>query len=170
MDPEALGTLLRHVLDTMEAEIAAFYVAQGHPDYRPRYSPVVRHLASAGPTSIRGLAEAIGVTHSAASQTVAQMSRAGFVRLERGDDARQRIVHLTGRTRDMLPAIESDWATVGAAVEHLNQELSVPLADVLNEVLVALSRRSFGDRLVEARRTSYTDFPPPSGRLAAWHD
>ncbi|WP_371871428.1 hypothetical protein [Phytohabitans rumicis] len=45
--------------------------------------------------SIRALAGAVGVTHSAASQTVAQMAKAGYVTLEPGTDARQRIVHLT---------------------------------------------------------------------------
>lgn len=147
IDPEALGTLLRHVLESLDTAVAEFYVGQGLPDYRPRYSPTVRRLAAAGPTSIRGLAEAVGVTHSAASQTVAQMARAGFVRLEPGDDARQRMVHLTQRTREILPLIQSEWAATSAAVRRLDTELSTPLADVLNQTVAALERRPFGDRM-----------------------
>ncbi len=156
-DSEALGTLLRHVLDTMEADVAAYYAARGHADYRPRYSPFLRHLSTAGPTSIRGLAESVGVTHSAASQTVAQMSRAGFVRLERGEDARQRMVHLASRTREMLPTIEADWTAVSAAVEKLNRELTAPLADVLIEVLEALERIPFGERIADAHAAVLRD-------------
>ena len=59
-----------------------------------------------GPSSIRDLARAISVTHSAASQTVAQMSRSGLVTLATGADARQRIVHLTARAESPLVAAD----------------------------------------------------------------
>ena len=72
-------------------------------------SPIVRTIVAEGPLSIRDLAAAVGVTHSAASQTVAQLQRAGFVTLRPGSDARQRIVHLTGKTRELLPTIEAEW-------------------------------------------------------------
>src|SRR5262249_39135304 len=76
-----LGTQLRHVLDLMEADIASVLADLGLADYRPRFSPAVRALAAAGPMSIRELARAIAVAHSAASQTVAEMNRRGFVTL-----------------------------------------------------------------------------------------
>ena len=70
-----LGTLMRHVLELLDADAARVYADLGVPDYRPRYSPVVRALTELGPLSIRDLAGAVGVTHSAASQTAAQMAR-----------------------------------------------------------------------------------------------
>ncbi|MFD0468547.1 MarR family winged helix-turn-helix transcriptional regulator [Nonomuraea thailandensis] len=100
----ALGTLMRHVHELMDGAVADIYAEHGLPDYRPRFSPVVRTLVAQGPLAIRDLARAIGVTHSAASQTVVQMRRSGFVTLEKGADARHRIVHLTGRARAALPS------------------------------------------------------------------
>ena len=70
-----LGTQLRHVLDLMDGDVASVLSDLGVTGYRPRFSPVVRALGVLGPSSIRDLAEVTGVTHSAASQTVAQMSR-----------------------------------------------------------------------------------------------
>src|ERR1700729_492276 len=90
-----LGTRLRHVQELLDAEVAQVYVDLGLADYRPRFSPVVRALVELGPLSIRDLARAIGVTHSAASQTIAQMRSRGFVVITPGEDARQRVVHLT---------------------------------------------------------------------------
>ena len=98
-----LGTLLRHVLDEMDAGIAGVLADLGMPGYRPRFSPVVRVLVALGPVPIRDLARAMAVTHSAASQTVAQMAELGFVVLTPGADARQRVVHLTARTLALLP-------------------------------------------------------------------
>ena len=78
-----LGTRLRHVLDLLDGDVARVYADLGLADYRPRFSPVARAIAALGPSSIRDIARAIGVTHSAASQTVAQMPGAAWSRWSR---------------------------------------------------------------------------------------
>jgi DNA-binding MarR family transcriptional regulator len=147
-----LGTRLRHVLDLLDGDVARVYADLGLADYRPRFSPVVRALVILGPSPIRDLARAIGVTHSAASQTVTQMSRAGLVTLEPGADARQRIVYLTDRARSLLPVIDAEWAATGAAVADLDAELPVPLDEMLAAVLRAVQRRPMRERIADAAR------------------
>jgi DNA-binding MarR family transcriptional regulator len=148
-DREALGTLLRHVLDLLDGDVAAVYAGLDLADYRPRFSPLVRVLVADGPLAIRDLAARVGVTHSAASQTVAQMARAGLVVLAPGADARQRIVTLTDRARALLPVIEAEWAATTTAMRALDAELPVPLADELYAVLAALRRRPLRDRIAD---------------------
>jgi DNA-binding MarR family transcriptional regulator len=143
----ALGTLMRHVHELMDGAVAGIYAEHGLPDYRPRYSPVVRTLVARGPLAIRDLAKEIGVTHSAASQTVVQMRRSGFVTLEKGTDARHRIVHLTDRARAALPLIEAEWAATERAVRELDAELPVPLEQLMTATLQALERRNFRERI-----------------------
>ncbi|MCF6469266.1 MarR family transcriptional regulator [Nonomuraea sp. MG754425] len=138
---------MRHVHELMDGAIADLYAEHGLPDYRPRYSPVVRTLVEQGPLPIRDLAAAIGVTHSAASQTVVQMRRSGFVTMEKGSDARHRIVHLTGRARAALPLIEAEWAATERAVRELDAELPVPLEQLMTATLDALRRRDFRARI-----------------------
>jgi DNA-binding MarR family transcriptional regulator len=146
----AIGTKLRHVLELLDGDVAKVWVDLGFPDYRPRFSPVVRALLASGPVPIRDLARNVGVTHSAASQTVNQMARAGLVVLEPGTDARQRIVHLTARTRELLPVIDAEWNATEAAMAELDRELSMPLGDLLTEVVHALRRRPFRQRIAES--------------------
>ncbi|SCL32283.1 MarR family protein [Micromonospora rhizosphaerae] len=148
-DREALGTLLRHVLELLDGDVAAVYTDRGLADYRPRFSPLVRVLVADGPLAIRDLAARVGVTHSAASQTVAQMARAGLVSLAPGADARQRIVHLTDRAHELLPVIEAEWAATTTAIRQLDEELPVPLADELYAVLAALRRHPLRDRIAD---------------------
>ncbi|GAA1565242.1 helix-turn-helix domain-containing protein [Kribbella sancticallisti] len=146
----AIGTRLRHVLELLDRDVAKVYLDLGLPEYRPRFSPIVRTLVADGPLSIRDLAKAVGVTHSAASQTVAQLSKAGFVTLEPGpSDARQRIVHLTKKTRDLLPTIEAEWQATTAALADLDAELSAPLGQLLDEIITAVERRSFQQRIAD---------------------
>ncbi|MFG1780157.1 MarR family winged helix-turn-helix transcriptional regulator [Micromonospora sp. NPDC049051] len=153
---EALGTLLRHVLEVLDGDVATVYAERGLADYRPRFSVPLRVLRADGPLPIRDLARRVGVTHSAASQTVAQMARAGLVELTAGADARQRIVHLAERAHELLPLIEAEWAATTAAIRDLDAELSVPLADLLQEVLAAVRRRPLRQRIADA------GLPPPT--------
>ncbi|WBB68697.1 MarR family transcriptional regulator [Micromonospora sp. WMMD812] len=152
---EAVGTLLRHVLEVLDGDVAAVYAERGITDYRPRFSPPLRVLVADGPLAIRDLARRVGVTHSAASQTVSQMVRAGLVELVPGADARQRIVHLTDRARALLPLVEAEWAATASALRGLDAELPVPLADLLHRVLDATRRRSLRHRIADA------GLPPP---------
>ncbi|MEV5553736.1 MarR family transcriptional regulator [Nonomuraea wenchangensis] len=145
-----LGTLLRHVHELMDSAIAEIYAEHGLSGYRPRFSPYVRALVAEGPMPIRDLARTIGVTHSAASQTVVQLRRCELVTLEKGADARQRIVHLTERARAALPLIEAEWAATERAVGELDAELPVPLSEVLRAAVTALERRPFRARVEAA--------------------
>jgi DNA-binding MarR family transcriptional regulator len=152
-DSDAVGTLLRHVLDLLEGDVAAVYRDQGLPEYRPRFSPVVRVLAAEGPLSIRDLAAAIGVTHSAASQTAAQMSRAGLVtHASDPGDHRRRLVALTPKARALLPRISEEWKATAAAMADLDAELSMPLGLLLKEAAEALHRRPLRERIAERSR------------------
>jgi DNA-binding MarR family transcriptional regulator len=147
-----LGTRLRHVLELLDGDVARVYADLGLADYRPRFSPAVQALVALGPTSIRDLARAIGVTHSAASQTVAQMRRSGLVTLEPGDDARQRIVALTSKARSLLPVIDAEWAATAAAAAGLDAELPAPLGQMLTAIISAVERRPMRERIADAAR------------------
>jgi DNA-binding MarR family transcriptional regulator len=145
--PELLGTRLRHLLELMDGDVAAIYADLGIHGFRPRYAPVVRMLAASGPSSIRDLARAIGVTHSAASQTVAQMARRELVTLTPGADARERIVRLTPAAERLLPLLEAESTATTAAAVELERELSFPLSRLVDEALDALRRRPMRDRI-----------------------
>jgi DNA-binding MarR family transcriptional regulator len=145
-----LGTLLRHLLEEMDGDIATVLSDLGAPGYRPRFSPIVRALVALGPVPIRDLAAAIGVTHSAASQTVAQMCNRGFVAIGPGSDARQRVVHLTAKARELLPQIEAEWAATDSARAEMDAELPVPLAEMASALAAALARRPFRQRIIDS--------------------
>ena len=152
--PELLGTRLRHLLDLLDRAVAAVYTDLGLDGFRPRFTPIARTLAAHGPSSIRDLAAAIGVTHSAASQTVAQMVREDLVVLAPGEDARQRIVRLTARAESLVPALDAEWAATTAAATRFEAELSFPLSRLVSEAIDALRARPMRQRIIEAAACS----------------
>ncbi|MGK5733831.1 MarR family winged helix-turn-helix transcriptional regulator, partial [Streptomyces sp. URMC 124] len=148
--PELLGTRLRRLLELLDGDVGAVYEDLGLAGFRPRFTPVVRALAASGPSAVRDLARAVGVTHSAASQTVARMAEEGLVVLAPGRDARQRVVSLTARAESLLPVLDAEWAATAAAAAEFEAELSYPLSRLVTEALDALGRRPMRQRIAEA--------------------
>ena len=148
-----LGTLLRYLLELLDGDLERIYRESGL-NYRPRYTPVLRVLIGAGPSSIQDIAAEALTTHSAASQTVSQMVKDGLVCIESGQDGRQRIVHLTPLTKKMLPKLRRQWAATALAASELNAELSAPLDQILIEAVDALKRRPFAQRIAQAAAPS----------------
>jgi DNA-binding MarR family transcriptional regulator len=117
--------------------------------------------AAAPDCSIRDIATATGVTHSAASQTVAKMIRAGLVTTSPGTDARTRAVSLTPLAQNLLPTLAVEYAATADAASALEAELSMPLSTLLDEVFEALERRPMRDRVADAAtRLSHAALKP----------
>ena len=152
-----LGTRLRALLDSMDADVALALSDLGLRDYRTRYSAVIRAVAESGPTPIRDIAEGLGVTHSAVSQLVSEMQQRGLLDTRPGADARQRLVQLTEKARRLLPEIDAEWAATESAAAALDAELPYSLSALIDELAAALQRRGFRDRIAEAARTVDTE-------------
>jgi DNA-binding MarR family transcriptional regulator len=146
-----LGTLLRHLLDLLDGDVQRAYDELGL-DYRPRYTPVVVALLDLGPSSIQDIARAAHITHSAASQTVAQMAGKGLVHVRPGHDLRRRVVHVGSKLQQMLPTLRRQWADAAAAAAALDAELPTGLVEAANAAIEALERVPFRARMRTAGR------------------
>ncbi|WP_149194563.1 MarR family winged helix-turn-helix transcriptional regulator [Luteimonas suaedae] len=145
-----LGTRLRHLLQLLDGGVEHSYTAAGLPGYRPRYTPVVRALQAHGPLTIRALAEAAGLSHSALSQTVAQMARAGWVCTEPGADARSKRISMSPALLQALPLLTRHWRATARAAATLDEDIGASLADVAGAAIAALEQRPFEDRIQKA--------------------
>jgi DNA-binding MarR family transcriptional regulator len=131
----------------MDNDIGRIYQDHEVAGITPRHVMPLIRLAHVGSMTIRELSSVLGVTHSAASQTVAALSTAGYVRSKRGSDARTRTVALTARGRALIPLLEAEWRATEAAIAELEAEIPYPLSQVARDLEAALSRRSFYDRV-----------------------
>ena len=138
---------LRALLATVDEDIAHVYRERGLADLRPRFAKPLIKLAHFGPMSIRALAEAIGGSHSATSQTVAAMRRAGYVRTVRGQDARTREVVLTEKAEALIPFLEDEWRATEAAVAELDAAVPYPMTQVVADLERLLAERPFAERV-----------------------
>lgn len=142
-----LGTQLRHLIDLLDGAVGDAYDAAGL-DYRPRFTPVMRALASGKALTISQIAEQSHITQPAATQTVNLMLKADLVQTETSTlDARQKLVRLSDHGKAMLPRLKRCWAATKAAADSLDADMSHPLSEALAEAIAALEQRPFGERI-----------------------
>ncbi|MGS2640723.1 MarR family winged helix-turn-helix transcriptional regulator [Streptosporangium sp. G12] len=143
------------LLAALDAQIESLYTERGIRGVRPRFAYPLIRLAHTGPLTIRELAESLGRSHSAMSQTLTAMRREGLVDSESGTDARTRRITLTGRGRALVPFLEAEWRATEAAVAELDDEIPHALSAVVAELERALERRPMRDRIL-----AHLDEPP----------
>lgn len=143
-----LGTLLRHLVELLDGGVEAVYREQGL-NCRSRFTPIIRHLEHVGPSSIRQIADASGLTHSAVSQTVSQMLAQGLVASTTGKDARERIISFTPEGEALLPRLHVIWKSIWAASDDLSKDVGSSLNDVLAQAVAAVTERPFRDRILK---------------------
>ncbi len=165
-----LGTLLRHLVELLDGDVEAVYREQGL-DCRSRFTPVIRHLARAGPSSIRQIASASGLSHSAISQTVAEMLKKGLVESAHGSDARERIISFTPAGQALWPQLQRLWSGVWAAADELSEDIGESLPDLLRRTIAAVAERPFRDRIkshLNAGRAGDDADAAREAKMVAW--
>jgi DNA-binding MarR family transcriptional regulator len=140
---------LHRMLARMDAEIGLIYTERQIKDLKPSYVMELLRLHARGPMTITELAESVGRTHSALSQKVSAMRRAGLVRTVPGADARSKQVALTAKAEGVIELLAAEWRATEAAITELEAELPYPMTQVVRDVEAALARKSFHDRIAE---------------------
>ena len=143
---EGLGTTLRKLIDALDGGVQAHYDAVGL-NFRPRFYPIARQLQPGRALSIRALAKATGVSHSAVSQTVTEMRSAGLVTGSPGQDGRERLIELTETGLAACARLQALWDAIAQAAAALDAELPMPLSDLLRETVSCLETEDFASRI-----------------------
>jgi DNA-binding MarR family transcriptional regulator len=133
----------------MADEIQRRLAAAGFADVRFNDGVVNQHLI-AGPLTIGALAERLGVSQQAASKSVADLERRGYVeRTADPDDARARLVALTARGRGVIAAArEQRAALAGELAERLGARRVESAARRLLDIVAELG----GEAAIRGRR------------------
>lgn len=144
---ESVWRPLRLLLAAMDDDIGRVYTDAAIDGIRPTHVMELLRLHARGPMTITELAASVHLTHSAVSQKVAALRRAGLVRTVPGADARTKRVALTAKSRRLVPRLAAEWQATEQALVDLEAELPYPLSRVVDDLHAALARRSFHDRI-----------------------
>jgi DNA-binding MarR family transcriptional regulator len=140
---------LRLLQQAMDADIARIYAEAQIEGLKTNWVMELLRLHHSGPMTITELAESVERTHSAMSQKVAAMRKAGWVRTSQGTDARSKKITLTTKATRIISQLAAEWRATEAASAELEAELPYPLSRVVTDMETALQRKSFHDRIAE---------------------
>jgi DNA-binding MarR family transcriptional regulator len=146
---ESLWRPLRLLLAAMDDDIGRLYAGVRLDGIKPSFVQELLRLHARGPMTITELAESVQRSHSAISQKVAAMRRAGLVRTVTGSDARSKHIVLTAKAKRTVGRLAAEWRATEAAVAELEAEIPYPLTRVVADIEAALCHRSFHDRIAE---------------------
>lgn len=125
----------------------------GFGDLRESHGFLVQHLLQE-PRSVGDLSKRLGVTQQAVSKTVAELSRAGYLKTQAGDDARVRLVRLSERGHASVLASRK----IREKLERrLLAELGEKRTAVLRSALADVLRELGGADAVKGRRVPPSD-------------
>lgn len=148
--PVGLATLLRALLAQLEPAVEQAY-ARCVPLMRSRYYPVMRALLSEGQATVGEIAQVVGVSQPAMTQTIRQMVEDSLLDVELGDDRRARLVTLSERGQEAVASLRPVWAAVTEASATLAAEADMDLITALEGALAALGKKDFATRIADAQ-------------------
>ena len=146
MSSIGLGTKLRNLILRLDGDVQYIY-DELDLKFKPRFYPIVRLLQSEGAQNVNAIAEKIGVSQPAATQTLAEMKKLRLIQTEPGADRRLQMICLTEQGEALAESLEPIWNAVHHAATRLESELSVKLAEAVDEALNALARQPFHQRV-----------------------
>jgi len=143
----ALASRLRRLADRLMADGVRAYRDAGLA-FAPRWFGLFHLLCESPPLSIREAADALGVSHTAVSQTVRELQRARLVSATRDPaDARCRRLRPTQRGRELRRELAPLWAAFEASARELATESDSDLLGAVGAFEHALDQRSLRERI-----------------------
>lgn len=142
----AIGARLRRLSERLDRDADKIY-ADLDIVFEQRWYGVLNQLTLLGPLSVGDLAEALGITHAAVSQTRAALAAQGLV-LSSDDpnDARRRVLSLSAAGRRLVTRLTPIWNALNEAARELDREAG-RVVDALERLERALDHASLPDRV-----------------------
>ncbi len=118
----ALGNRLKRLADRLIQDSSQVYRSDS-AGFEPRWFPVFMYLYRRGPTSITGLARALGVSHPGINKVANELIEAKLAAPYRDrSDKRKRVLALTSIGREKYQQLEPVWRDIRQAVQSMIDE------------------------------------------------
>lgn len=154
LGPLALALRLRRLSERLVEGGRRFYGARG-VSLSPHWYALLLLLDERRTCSVTEAATLLGISHPAMIAVGKRMTDAGLV-VSQADpaDGRRRLLGLTDRAREELPAFRELWSAFGGALQELLDEVDPSLLGSIGSLENALRERPLDTRVTRHQRAS----------------
>ena len=147
-----IGTRCRRNFERLSSEIDNIYKAE-NVDMSAREFPIVYCVLNRGPLTIADIQKLSGLSHSAISQTVKKLVAKDILFLEKGEDARSKIVALTDAGNALIEKLTPMWEMARDAMSKALDECNTNILDAFADYEAALENKSFTQRYYDQKNS-----------------
>lgn len=153
----AFASRLKRLSERLMEDVSQVYRDCG-VDFEPKWFLIFYQLGQAGPQSVTGLAQQIGVTHPAVNQAAAELIRSGMLSSHTDkSDKRKRILSLSPKGRDRYEQLKPVWQQVKDATAELIKETDSGLLQEIENIERALDQRTMYQRIKDRVKEKQQD-------------
>lgn len=147
----AIASRLRRLTDKMSADDVKIYKLF-ELDFKHKWFPLFATLMDDAPHAVTSIAKETGLSHSSISVMAKEMQDKGLLTItQSSNDARRTELRLTGKSKEMIPAIRkmmlAGEISVGRILSQCHQNLWI----ALDELEKCLEEQSLYDRVKAAK-------------------
>jgi GNAT superfamily N-acetyltransferase/predicted transcriptional regulator len=147
-----IGTRCRRNFERLSSEIDNIYKAE-NVDMSAREFPIVYCVLNRGPLTIADIQKLSGLSHSAISQTVKKLVAKDILFLEKGEDARSKIVAFTDAGNALIEKLTPMWEMARDAMSTALDECNTNILDAFADYEAALENKSFTQRYYDQKNS-----------------
>ncbi len=147
-----MGSRLRRLSETFIQEVNQAYAQRGIA-FDASWFPVFYFLSQQDEVSIKDIADALNVSHSAMSQLVSALQKKGLVKsVVSVADARRKVITLTAKGKKLLEQIQPVWRALETAMAGLTAsgKESAKILQALTQIEKALEQDALVNRITQA--------------------
>lgn len=145
----AFGTRLRLLTDIFIQDGAKIYKSQ-NIDFEPRWFPVFYLLSQRSPLTVTGIANELGYTQPAVTQTVGILLKKNIVKIvKHSADTRKKMLALSPKGMDLLPQVEPVWESFDAAISEMFNSTGQDILFTIEKLESAMNDKSIYSRVTE---------------------
>jgi DNA-binding MarR family transcriptional regulator/N-acetylglutamate synthase-like GNAT family acetyltransferase len=143
----AFASRLRQLGERLSKDVSRLY-KKLNIDFEARWFIILQSLLKQSPRTVTGLADSLGISHTAVRQLIDEMNEKGLVTWSKGkDDRRKQMVSLTQKSKKIAVQLTSVWEEIRKATKEVIDATGCDIIACLDNIEKQLDERNMYERI-----------------------
>lgn len=143
----AFASRLRQLGERLSKDVSQLY-NKLNIDFEARWFIILQSLLQQSPMTVTGLAESLGISHTAVRQLIDEMNTKGLVTWSKGkDDRRKQMVSLTPKSKKIVVQLSPVWKEIRKSTKEVIDATGCDILACIENIEKQLDERNMYERI-----------------------